>query len=128
MAVMPTLAWEPVGPHTPRHLNSFIRLGHILTRAPAADTATPYACHDVDHRDHDHDHQPRHLPHVVVGGVDVLRRRYTYVGLLQGTVVQVSSFETKTSTGPPEGPAGGEASGRSVENAKFAFPFELWWL
>ena len=84
MAVMPTLAWEPGDPLTPYHLHSFIRLDHILT----PDTATPY-----------HDHcQPRHLPHVIVGGVDLLRRRrwYMYVDLLRGTVVEVSSFETKT--------------------------------
>ena len=56
MAVMPTLAWGPGDPLTPYHLRSSIRLGNILTPG----TATP-------HRGRD---QPRHLPHVVVVGVD----------------------------------------------------------
>ena len=92
MAVMPTLAWEPGDPLTPYHLHSSIRLDHILT--PDTCTATPY--HDVDH------YQPRHLPHVIVGGVDLPRRWYMYVDLLRGTVVEVARFET--TAGPlPEG-------------------------
>ena len=82
MAVMPALAWEPGGPLAPRQLHSFIRLGNILAPGPA----TPH---------HDR-HQPRHLPHVIVGGVDLLRRWYMYVDLLRGTAVRVSGFETKT--------------------------------
>ena len=83
---MPTLAWEPGDPPTPYHLHSFVRLDRILT----PDTATPY---------HDH-YQPRHLPHVIVGGVrvamDLHRQWYMYMDLLRGTAVVVSSFETRT--------------------------------
>ena len=42
---------------------------------------------------HDH-YQPRHLPHAIVAAGDF--GRYTIADLLQGTAVQVSSFETKT--------------------------------
>ena len=77
--VVPALAWEPL---TPYHLHSFIRLGHILI----PDTASPYHGRYL----------PRYLPHVIAGGVDLLRRRYMYVDLLQGIAVEVSSFETKT--------------------------------
>ena len=86
---MPALAWKPGGPLTPHRLYSFIRLGHI----PTPGTATPY---------HDR-HQPRHLPHVIAGGVDLLRRWYMYVDLLRGTVVEVSSFETTARRLPEAG-------------------------
>ena len=75
---MPTLAWEPGCTRAPYHLHSFIRLGHIMTP-----DATP--CHDH--------HQPRHLPHAIVAAGDF--GRYTIVDLLQGTAVQVPSFEAK---------------------------------
>ena len=49
---MPTPAWEPGGPLTPRRILSIIRLGTI----PNPETDTPYNGH----------HQPRNLPHVAV--------------------------------------------------------------
>ena len=84
MAVMPTLAWEPGDPLNPHHRHPFIRLDNILN--PDTATCTPY---------HDH-HQPRHLPHVIVGarGVDLHRRWYVYIDLLRGTAVEVLSSET----------------------------------
>ena len=83
MAVMPTLAWEPGhgDPLSPCRLHSRIRLG---------DTQTPGTAAPPHGR-----HQPRHLPHVIAGGADMLRLRYMYVDLLRGIAVEVSSSETK---------------------------------
>ena len=87
MAVMPTPAWEPGDLLTPYHLHSpgqysDPRHRHPLPR-PRALRTNPEIFRTKSSAGFDYD---RH------GNFE----RYTYVDLIQDTVVQVSSFETET--------------------------------